>query len=192
MQSDTAARVRSAGLAALAPGAVAVAASTVVTGNGPAPAHAEAAAAAPTGAPQPLRVTFKRRHVLAGRRVPVEGTLLTRERGRTVLLQARDGHGWHTVDRTSTGPLGRFRASFRPHRLGRYRMRVRLLGPTAADATAGIKASATRTRGKLTVYRRSVASGYGPEFMGGRTACGSTLTAAPWAWPTRPCRAAHE
>ena len=166
MQSDTAARVRSAGAAALA-------AVAIVAGAAP----AKAVAPAPTPVAQPLHVTFKRKHVLFGRRVPLRGALLTREGGRKVLLQVNKGHGWHTVARVKTGPLGRFHMAFRPDGLGRYRMRVRLVGPVNAAAAAAVNRSATHTRGKVTVYRQSVASWYGPGFIGGRTACGGTLSA---------------
>ena len=188
MQSDTAARVRSAGRAALMPGAAAVAATAVVTATAPAKANAPVVpqaqptssptpAPAPQTGPQPLRAKFERRNVLAGGRVPVRGTLLTHEGGRKVLLQVNAGHGWHTVDRAKTGPAGRFHAGFRPQGLGRYRMRVRLVGPVSATAASGVQASATHTRGKVTVYRQTAASWYGPGFVGGRTACGSTLSA---------------
>ncbi|HEY2601200.1 MAG TPA: septal ring lytic transglycosylase RlpA family protein [Thermoleophilaceae bacterium] len=145
----------------------------IVVGSAP----AEAIAPAPATASQPLQAKFKRKNVLYGGRVPVAGSLLTKQPGRRILVQASKQRRWHTVARTKTGPAGSFHASFRPHGLGRYRMRVRLVGPVAADATAGVKASAIHARGKLTVYRQSVASWYGPGFIGGRTACGTTLGA---------------
>src|SRR5690242_16793733 len=173
MQSDTAARMRSAGLGAIASGAATVTAMGVVAAAAPANADAPAA----TTASQPLHAKFQRKNVLAGGRVPVSGSLLTHQGGRSILLQVNKGHGWRTVARTTTGPQGSFHASFRPHGLGRYRMRVRLLGPVAASATAGVNKAAVHTRGKVTVYRQSVASWYGPGFIGGRTACGTTLGA---------------
>jgi rare lipoprotein A len=175
LQSITAARVRSAGLAALAPGAAVATFASVAAGS--APAVADAPSAAPQPAPQPLRATFKKHNVLAGKSVPVTGTLLTHEKGRKVLLQVNAGHGWHTVDRSTTGPFGRFRARFRPHGLGGYRMRVRLVGPTVAPATLGAQLSSTHTHGKVLVYRKTFASWYGPGFMGGHLACGGTLSA---------------
>jgi len=123
--------------------------------------------------------------------VPVAGVLLTRQGGRKVLLQVNKGRGWHTVARTKTGPRGAFNTRFRPHGLGRYRMRVRLVGPVAAGAVAGVKPAAIHTGGKVTVYRASAASWYGPGFIGGRTACGSTLGAGTLgvANKTLPCGA---
>jgi rare lipoprotein A len=132
---------------------------------------------APAPQPQPLRATFKKHNVLYGGRVPVKGVLLTHERGRKVLLQVNTGHGWHTADRATTGPTGQFKAHFRPHGLGGYRMRVRLVGPPAVMPASVGPRPAPRTRGKVTVYRKSFASWYGPGFMGGHLACGGTLTA---------------
>jgi rare lipoprotein A len=185
MQFDTAARVRSAGLGAFALGAAATATTAIASAAAPASGSASGAATAP----QPLHAKFKRRNVLSGGRVPVSGTLLTKQGGRRILLQVNKGHGWHTVARTKTGPRGRFHAAFRPHGLGHYRMRVRLVGPVAAGADAGVKPAAIRTGGKVTVYRQTVASWYGPGFMGGRTACGGTLSAGTMgvANKTLPC-----
>jgi rare lipoprotein A len=191
MQAHTPARVRSAGARALAPGLAAVATTAAAAataaaqggalpqGDAPQQADAppEAGVPAPASPAQPLRARFRKKNMLLGKRVPVKGILLTREGGRRILLQANNGRGWHIVARTKTGGLGRFQASFRPHGLGRYRMRVRLVGPVAAGAVTGVSSSAIQTRGKVTVYRQSFASWYGPGFIGGRTACGTTLGA---------------
>ena len=90
-------------------------------------------------------------------------------------MQAASGHGWHTVARTKTGANGVFHAAFRPHGLGKLKLRVRLVGPVASSATNSIHASAKRQRGIVRVYRSSAASWYGPGLLGGRTACGGTL-----------------
>jgi rare lipoprotein A (peptidoglycan hydrolase) len=99
------------------------------------------------------------------------------------------GRGWDIVAKTKTGPLGRFHTGFRPRGLGRYRMRVRLVGPVAASSVAGLKPAAIHARGKVTVYRQTFASWYGPGFIGGRTACGTTLGAGTMgvANKTLPC-----
>lgn len=179
MQSDNAARVRSAGLAVLAPGAIAAAATAVVTGVAPGSADASGAPATVPPPAKPIRAKFQRHNILSGQRVPVSGVLVTRQPGRKVLLQVNRGNGWYTVDRAITRAGGRFRESFRPHGLGRYRMRVRLVGPAVAGAALGSvrPAAALRLPGRVTVYRQGVASWYGPGFMGGRTACGQTLDA---------------
>jgi rare lipoprotein A len=51
-----------------------------------------------------------------------------------------------------------------------------LVGAVTADAAATVNRSAIHTRGKVTVYRQTFASWYGPGFIGGHTACGGTLT----------------
>jgi rare lipoprotein A (peptidoglycan hydrolase) len=153
MDWNAAARVRSVGIGALAFAAV----------GGTAEAET-----------QPLSAHFKKRNVLAGGRVPVTGTLLTHQAGRKVLLQAANGHGWHTVARTKTGRNGAFRATFTPRALGSYRLRVRLVG-AAASSASGAHVSAKRQHGHVRVYRPTNASWYGPGLLGGRTACGGTL-----------------
>src|SRR5689334_2028275 len=127
MQFDSAALARRAGLGALALSVPAAATTAVVDAAGP----VQADAPAPTTASQPLQAKFKRHNVLSGGRVPVSGKLLTNQGGRRILLQVNKGHGWHTANRTNTGPRGGFHTSFRPHGLGGYRMRVRLVGPVA-------------------------------------------------------------
>ena len=178
MQSDTAARLRSAGIGigAVAPVAGAIAATSIAHAAAPATTTTAPAQSSKPG-PQPIVAKFKRKNVLYGGRVPVRGSLLTKQGGRRILLQVNKGQGWHTVARTKTGPIGRFHASFRPHGLGRYRMRVRLVGPLAASAVPGVNRAAIHTRGKVTVYRQTFASWYGPGFIGGHTACGGTLGA---------------
>jgi peptidoglycan lytic transglycosylase len=193
MQSDNAARLRSAGIGigAVAPvaGAIAATATSIAHAAAPAPTSAPAPTPASGSAAQPIVAKFKRKNVLAGGRVPVRGTLLTHQGGRRILLQVNKGQGWHIAARTKTGPLGRFHTSFRPHGLGSYRLRVRVVGPVAASSVAGVEPAAIRTRGKVTVYRQTFASWYGPGFIGGRTACGSTLGAGTMgvANKTLPC-----
>ena len=109
-------------------------------------------------------------HVLGSRPVRVRGRLLPRLRGRAVRLQLRTKAGWRTVDRARTRRGGRFRASFRPRRVGVYRLRVLFPG----DRTAA--ASTDRLR-KVHVYRAGKASWYGPGLWGNATACGGSLSA---------------
>ena len=110
-----------------------------------------------------------RRHVLGGR-VRVKGLLLPRLRGRGVRLQLRTRGGWKTVDRTRTGRAGRFKASFKPPRAGRYRLRVRSSG------TRALGSGRDRLR-TVYVYRPARASWYGPGLWGNPTSCGGALTA---------------
>jgi hypothetical protein len=110
------------------------------------------------------------RHVLGGGPVRVRGVLMPRSRGRAVRLQVRTRAGWRTVDRTRTRRGGRFRASFKPARVGVFRLRVRFPGDRTAEA-------ATDRLGKVYVYRAGHASWYGPGLWGNSTACGGALTA---------------
>jgi rare lipoprotein A len=123
---------------------------------------------------QPLSAHFIKHNVLAGGSVPVTGTLLTHERRRKILVQASNGHGWHTVARAATAAGGEFRASFVPRSLGKLKLRVRLVGAVASSA-GSMHVSAKRQRGVVRVYRSTAASWYGPGLLGGRTACGGTL-----------------
>jgi rare lipoprotein A len=110
------------------------------------------------------------RHVLGGDRVTVRGRMRPALRGRVVRVQLRTGRGWRTVDRTRTRRGGRFRADWRPSSIGRYRLRVRFAGDSAA-------AAARDRLPRVHVYRGAHASWYGPGLYGNSTACGGALTA---------------
>src|SRR5918912_1084896 len=98
MQSDTAARLRSAGIGigAVAPVAGAIAATSIAHAAAPAKTTTAPAQSSKPG-PQPIVAKFKRKNVLYGGRVPVRGSLLTKQGGRRILLQVNKGQGWHTV-----------------------------------------------------------------------------------------------
>jgi rare lipoprotein A len=111
------------------------------------------------------------RHVRTGTPVRVRGRLAPGIAGRRVRLQLATGHGWRTVDRTLTGRGGRYRAVWRANGSGRYRLRVKFAGDRSNSAVS-------RTlRGRVYVYRPSLASWYGPGLYGNATACGGTLGA---------------
>ncbi|MGI8750348.1 MAG: septal ring lytic transglycosylase RlpA family protein [Thermoleophilaceae bacterium] len=109
------------------------------------------------------------KHVLGGRGSRVRGKLLPASKGRRVTLQVRARRGWKTVDRTATRAGGRFRASFRPARPGRYRVRVLSAGNELA-AAAGARSW------RVNAYRAGNASWYGPGLYGNKLGCGGTLT----------------
>ena len=122
--------------------------------------------------PTTLKVRREQLNVLENHRSSVAGTLLEGHHpgsaGRLVALQALVGRGWKTIATAHTGPRGRFRVSYRPHRVGSRLLRLRFRG----DATA----TPTRHRlGRLNVYRLAGASWYGG---GGGTACGQQLTSS--------------
>ena len=110
-----------------------------------------------------------RRHVVAGRRVVVVGELRPRGAGRVVRLIVTGRHGWRTVDRDRTGARGRFVLRWRAKRTGSPRMRVVFNGGRALTA-------AKRKLGRANVYRRAVASWYGPGLYGNHLACGGRLS----------------
>jgi rare lipoprotein A len=132
--------------------------------------------AAPPGFPAPLSTSLKVRdkhlNVLADHRGSVTGTLLEAHHpghaGRVVALQALVRHGWRTIALGRTGTRGRFRITFRPHRLGSRMLRLRFKG----DAMAR---SSRHRLGRLSVYRLAGASWYGG---GGGLACGGELTSS--------------
>jgi len=110
-----------------------------------------------------------RRHLKVGSLARVRGKVAPGVAGRRVLLQLRKRGSWRTVDRARTSSSGRFRAAWRVRRPGRYRLRVRFRGDR-------LNGRVGRWLKRVNVYRAGHASWYGPGFMGGRTACGGTLT----------------
>jgi rare lipoprotein A len=125
---------------------------------------------------RPARTSFQvhrsQLNVLDAHRATVNGTLEEAHHdgrpGRTVSLQALGRHGWRTLASTRTHAHGRFRISFRPHRLVSERVRLRFAGDAVARA-------ARRGLGRLNVYRLAGASWYGG---GGGLACGGSLTSS--------------
>ncbi len=109
-----------------------------------------------------------RRHILRGQRVLVRGYVPSGRSGRTVVLETLLGRSWFERDRALTGADGRFYLAWYPSHAGRFRARVREL-----RASSDTLPSNSRL---LYVYRRAVASWYGPGFYGNRTACGQTFT----------------
>ncbi|WP_445150302.1 septal ring lytic transglycosylase RlpA family protein [Baekduia sp. Peel2402] len=142
-------------------------------------AAASAPAAAKTAVPPPvatkasssLTVSSVRRTVIAGKRVVVRGTLRPAGSGRAVALQVRQksGGGWITVNHDRTNAKGRYVLAWRAAKTGTRRIRVHF-GGTRELSSARHQAGTTR------VYRRALASWYGPGLYGGHLACGGTLT----------------
>jgi rare lipoprotein A len=122
--------------------------------------------------------SFKLR-VTAGyvkRRLRIRG-VVRRAAGRRVRIERRTRTGrWIRVAGARVDSRGRFVASWRPRRSGRYRLRG-VLVPSSASLRAGSpkpKPRASRSR-RITIYRRELATWYGPGFWGRRTACGRRL-----------------
>jgi len=134
-----------------------------------------AAAAGDSGAGTPVHESSSGRavtlHVKAAKNVlahssdRVRGSLSVQLSHQTVIVEALRSGSWQTVASTRTGRRGRFSTTWSPSDVGRYAVRARL-----ADGSAQAKA-----KGRVTAYRESNISYYGPGFYGQRTACGETL-----------------
>ena len=116
-----------------------------------------------------IRTRRVRADVLAGRKARVQGALHPAQGGRTVLLQARRGGAWRTLDRDATDARGAYALSYKTARTGSWPLRVRFGGDDAHAATR-------RRVGRLDVYRRTHASWYGPGLYGNKLGCGGRLS----------------
>jgi rare lipoprotein A len=136
----------------------------------PKTAPAESAPPVASKASAALSVTSVRRTVIAGRRVVVRGRLTPAGKRTVVSLQvARRGGGWLTVDHDRTSSSGRYVLAWRAAKTGTRRVRVHFGGTRELSSTR-------RLAGTTRVYRRALASWYGPGLYGGHLACGGTLT----------------
>jgi rare lipoprotein A len=129
-------------------------------------------AAAPVASKASSSLTVKsvRRTVMTGKRVVVRGTLRPAGSGRAVALQlAKAGGGWVTVDHDRTDHRGRYVLVWRAAKTGTKRVRVHFGGTRELS-------SARHLAGTARIYRRALASWYGPGLYGGHLACGGTLT----------------
>jgi nucleoid-associated protein YgaU len=141
---------------------------------GAAPALPGAAAASPAGgkARSSLAVSSSRRTIRLGDRALVTGRLRStagRLPVRRVQLQVRADGRWATVARDVTNRTGRFRLRYTPRRPASLVLRVAYPGDGATTATA-------RRISRVNVFRRALASWYGPGLYGGSLACGGTLS----------------
>lgn len=138
--------------------------------NAPGTPVARTAAPAAHASTSRLSVTGVRRHVLAGQRVVVRGTLRPAALGRRVALQVLRHGRWGVVDHGVTGRHGGYLLRWRATQPGSPALRVRFAGHRGILATH-------RDAGRASVYRRAFASWYGPGLYGNHLACGGTLTA---------------
>lgn len=102
-----------------------------------------------------------------GRTVTLSGTLLPKVEGRRVILQQKVEGEWRHIDRVMVGD-GRFSTSLKARHKGFRKVRAIFRGDPLN--------SSVRERDPLTIYRRDLATWYGPGFYGNSTACGKTLT----------------
>jgi rare lipoprotein A len=101
----------------------------------------------------------------------VSGSLPSADAGRTVELQvmgARTGWSWQTATETQVTGDGSYNATWQTNRAGQFAVRA-LVPEAGADVATGLPTIS------VIVYRRSIATLYGPGFYGHRTACGMVL-----------------
>lgn len=115
------------------------------------------------------RLTLKVRpeNTFLGRSIKVSGRLLPKVSNRSVVVQQKVDGEWRSIVRAAVGD-GDFYASFEARHKG-YR-KVRVVFPGDAFNTSD------KAKRRHTVYRRDVATWYGPGFYGNTTACGRRLT----------------
>lgn len=115
-----------------------------------------------TGAADAATVSMKRLNIEVGARATVAGTA---EPGRIASLQIARRGRWVSLDRDRVGAGGR------------YVLRHRARRSLSARARVHVSGAGSRSVGRLNVFRRALASWYGPGFYGRRTGCGRTLVA---------------
>jgi rare lipoprotein A len=104
--------------------------------------------------------------------VSVTGTVPAGNAGSTVeidQLPSTPGATWTQVALVRPQPNGSFATTFRTTRAGPVTIRAELQGSQTSSAAAAPPSVS------VTVYRRSIATLYGPGFWGHRTACGVIL-----------------
>jgi hypothetical protein len=111
--------------------------------------------------------------VLLGHVMHVRGTL-PGAGGETVVLERREADGpWVQAATTVAAADGSFDAAWKTDHIGHFDLRAR--AASTGDGAAASAAAAQQTSA-ITVFRRSVATWFGPGFYGHRTACGQRLT----------------
>jgi len=103
--------------------------------------------------------------------VSVTGTVPTSDAGDVVEIDQLSSAAtatWVPVASATARPGGSFAVAWHPGRAGQLTIRAVIKGSQALSAAAAPTLS-------LTVYRRSIATLYGPGFWGQRTACGKVL-----------------
>jgi hypothetical protein len=102
----------------------------------------------------------------------VTGNAPARDAGAVVEIQRlghQTGWTWANTAHATIAAGGSFAVVWNVNHIGRFAIRAVIGGASFARA-------ATTPSLTVTVYRRSVATQYGPGFWGHRTACGETLT----------------
>ena len=95
--------------------------------------------------------------------------------GQTVAIERRGSRrsAWAPLRSVVVSRDGTFSASWKPGSAGRHGLRALVTGASTAGSERASVASAVK---QVTVYRKVMATWYGPGFYGNRTACGQRLT----------------
>jgi peptidoglycan lytic transglycosylase len=148
-------------------GAIVVLPASAFAGNGGTAPPAPAA----DGPVDPAFALSARHTVFLGKKLHIKGNDRNAA-GQTVTLETRQGSGaWESAASVSVASDGSFDTRWRPHGSGQFQIRGVLAG--ASTASGSPTSSAPRS---VVVYRRSIATWYGPGFYGKKTACGQRLT----------------
>jgi rare lipoprotein A len=120
-----------------------------------------AAAVIPAAADARVGVSAKRLNIQTGNRVTVKGRTAA---PMTATLQIQRRNRWVTLDRD------------RVTRAGRFALHKRIAGAMSSRARVRLNNGEKRSLGRVNVYRRALASWYGPGLFGNRLGCGGTLS----------------
>jgi hypothetical protein len=146
-----------------------------------APAAASAQSTGGTAAPTGEEPMIATPHATLKGTVAFDGTFAGADAGRTVTVERFDPvtGTWVALATATIGSDGRWSALWRADVAGRLRTRASLASRRAATdgGTEGLSVlSASDSEAVVTVYRRAVASWYGPGFYGRKTACRVKMT----------------
>ncbi len=143
----------------------ALAAATIVLGAAPAAASKGPKPLAPRRAAGHTTLHLSRHDLMSGGTLTVRGRVLPAGAHLVkIVLRGPDGNLAHT----RTERDGRFRISLSPAAIGTYAVRAfGVHGPRISSSHSPWR--------RLTVYRRALASYYGPGLYGSGVACGGTL-----------------
>jgi rare lipoprotein A len=111
--------------------------------------------------------------VMLGNMTHVRGTLAGAA-GQRVVIERRGNDGpWERTAVAQADDSGAFDATWRTDHIGHFSLRA--VAADQQDENGAAAAAALPSR-DVTVYRRTVATWFGPGFYGHRTACGQRLT----------------
>jgi rare lipoprotein A len=111
--------------------------------------------------------------VLLGHVMHVTGTLAAAA-GQTIVLERRAADGpWVQAATTVAAADGTFDAAWKTDQTGHFDLRAR---PASASAEPAAAAATALPSSSVTVFRRTLATWFGPGFYGHRTACGQVLS----------------